>query len=212
MPRVGLEHLRAVLPDDADGLVAGLDEGMQAFVDAYRDPWREGREPATAGQFRTSLPLCSSPSPRPMTRVVETEHRLGPVDDIPVGEGRAYAVGDLQIAVFRLRTGALRATQATCPHAGGPLADGQLDDSVVLCPLHAAAFALETGHARTGHPSLILYAAQVVNGDKPGRQRLRGLSGAAPGPGQGRRSRPLPEVPGTPPRRPSAAAVRAPVG
>ena len=100
-----------------------------------------------------------------MTGLVETEHQVGPVEDIPVGEGRAYAVGDLQIAVFRLRTGALRATQAVCPHAGGPLADGQLDDSVVLCPLHAAAFELETGHARSGLPSLRLYPVRVVDGN-----------------------------------------------
>jgi len=99
-----------------------------------------------------------------MTRLVEEEQVLGPLADIPVGEGRAYAVGDLQIAVFRLRNGTVRATQAVCPHAGGPLADGQLDDSVVLCPLHAAAFELDTGHARTGHPSLTLYPVQVVDG------------------------------------------------
>jgi nitrite reductase/ring-hydroxylating ferredoxin subunit len=96
--------------------------------------------------------------------VDEMEHQLGPLDDIPVGEGRAYAVGDLQIAVFRLRNGALRATQAVCPHAGGPLADGQLDDSVVLCPLHTAAFDLETGAARTGGPPLTVYPVRVVDG------------------------------------------------
>jgi nitrite reductase/ring-hydroxylating ferredoxin subunit len=99
-----------------------------------------------------------------VTPLLETEHRLGPPDDIPLGEGRAYAVGDLQIAVFRLRSGALRATQAVCPHAGGPLADGQLDDSVVLCPLHAAAFDLETGQARTAHPPLTVYPVRVVDG------------------------------------------------
>ena len=38
-----------------------------------------------------------------------TEHRLGPVDRIPVGEGRSYAVGTRQVAVFRLRDGSLRA-------------------------------------------------------------------------------------------------------
>jgi nitrite reductase (NADH) small subunit len=99
-----------------------------------------------------------------VTRLVAIEHRLGPLDDIPVGEGRAYAVEDLQIAVFRLRNGTLRATQAVCPHAGGPLADGQLDDSVVLCPLHAAAFDLETGAARSGGPAVAVYAVRVVDG------------------------------------------------
>ena len=100
-----------------------------------------------------------------MTRLVDEAHVLGPLADIPVGEGRAYAVGDLQIAVFRLRNGTVRATQAVCPHAGGPLADGQLDDSVVVCPLHAAAFELETGHALDGHPSLTLYPVRVVDGN-----------------------------------------------
>jgi nitrite reductase/ring-hydroxylating ferredoxin subunit len=99
-----------------------------------------------------------------VTTPVETEHRLGPLEDIPVGEGRAYAVGGLQIAVFRLRNGAVRATQATCPHAGGPLADGQLDGSVVLCPLHAAAFELETGQARAGHPPVVVYPVRVDDG------------------------------------------------
>jgi nitrite reductase (NADH) large subunit len=61
VPRVGLEHLEAVRLDDSQGLLAGLDERMQASVDAYRDPWREGREPATAGQFRPSLPLLPLP-------------------------------------------------------------------------------------------------------------------------------------------------------
>ena len=35
------------------------------------------------------------------------EHRLGPVDDIPPGEGRAYALDGEQVAVFRLRDGSL---------------------------------------------------------------------------------------------------------
>lgn len=72
-------------------------------------------------------------------------HVLGPLDDIPIGEGRCYTVDGEQIAVFRLRNGRVHATQATCPHRGGPLADGQLDDEVVVCPLHAYAYVLATG-------------------------------------------------------------------
>ena len=58
---------------------------------------------------------------------------LGPVDDIPMGEGRAYAVAGRQIVVFRLRDGSLRALDAVCPHRGGPLADGLTDGRVVVC-------------------------------------------------------------------------------
>jgi nitrite reductase (NADH) small subunit len=70
---------------------------------------------------------------------------LGPVDDIPVGEGRAYAVEGHQVAVFRLRDGSLRALDAVCPHRGGPLADGLTDAHVVVCPLHSFTYDLETG-------------------------------------------------------------------
>lgn len=62
VPRVGIDHLREVLVDDADdAFLAGLDERMQKSVDAYRDPWRDGREPVSEGQFRTSLPLLALP-------------------------------------------------------------------------------------------------------------------------------------------------------
>jgi nitrite reductase (NADH) small subunit len=70
---------------------------------------------------------------------------LGPVDDIPIGQGRAYAVEGRQIAVFRLRDGSLRALDAVCPHRGGPLADGIADAEVVICPLHGFTYDLETG-------------------------------------------------------------------
>jgi nitrite reductase (NADH) large subunit len=61
VPRVGIEHIRAVVVDDAEGIAADLDAAMAASVAAYRDPWKERAEPATPGQFRTSLPLVVLP-------------------------------------------------------------------------------------------------------------------------------------------------------
>lgn len=61
VPRVGIEHLRAAVVDDSEGIAAELDERMQKSVDAYRDPWRDGRDPVTEGQFRPSLPLLPLP-------------------------------------------------------------------------------------------------------------------------------------------------------
>lgn len=62
VPRVGIEHLREVLVDNPDDdFLAGLDARMQKSVDAYRDPWQDGREPASVGQFRPSLPLLPLP-------------------------------------------------------------------------------------------------------------------------------------------------------
>jgi nitrite reductase (NADH) small subunit len=86
---------------------------------------------------------------------------LGPVDEIPVGEGRTYAVDGEMVAVFRLRDGSLRAVSAVCPHRGGPLADGQIDNRVVICPLHLHTFDLTTGCSLTGQPDLTVYAVSV---------------------------------------------------
>jgi nitrite reductase (NADH) large subunit len=57
VPRIGIERLREVLLDDADGIAADLDAAMAASVAAYVDPWKEREESVTPGQFRTALPL-----------------------------------------------------------------------------------------------------------------------------------------------------------
>jgi nitrite reductase (NADH) large subunit len=61
VPRVGIEELRELLVEDRDGIVAGLEERIQTSIDAYRDPWLEGRAPATEGQFHGGLPLVPLP-------------------------------------------------------------------------------------------------------------------------------------------------------
>ena len=75
---------------------------------------------------------------------------VGRVDESPVGEGRTFAVGGEQIAVYRMRDGTLRALGAVCPHRGGPLADGLTDDDSVVCPLHGRTYDLTSGDETTG--------------------------------------------------------------
>jgi nitrite reductase (NADH) small subunit len=70
---------------------------------------------------------------------------LGNIDQIPVGEGRNFAVNSETIAVFRTRAGQVYATQAYCPHRSGPLADGLLGATTIVCPLHDRAFDLTSG-------------------------------------------------------------------
>jgi len=71
--------------------------------------------------------------------------RLGPLRLIPRGEGRVFQIGAHSIAIFHTRKGAVYATEPFCPHKGGPLADGVLGDSRVICPLHNFVFDLSTG-------------------------------------------------------------------
>lgn len=94
---------------------------------------------------------------------VGMRHVLGRLDQVPYGEGRAFAVAGEQIAVFRLRDGSLRAVSAVCPHKGGPIADGQIDSTVVLCPLHLNAFDLTTGCSTSSDYALRTYDVQVID-------------------------------------------------
>jgi len=71
--------------------------------------------------------------------------RLCKLDDLPVGLGRAFAVGERTIAVFRTRQGKLFAVDNRCPHKGGPLSEGMLAGDHVVCPLHAFRFEFSTG-------------------------------------------------------------------
>ena len=89
---------------------------------------------------------------------------LGPVSQVPLGEGRTFAVADSQIAVFRLRDGSLRALDAVCPHRGGPLADGLADESVVVCPLHGATYDMCTGVESAGGVPVRSYIVSEVDG------------------------------------------------
>jgi len=94
-----------------------------------------------------------------------TEVVVGSVDEIPLGEGRTFAVDGDQIAVFRLRDGSLRAIDAVCPHKGGPLADGLADDRVVVCPLHGYTFDMCTGSEAGGADMTVRsYAVSVDDG------------------------------------------------
>jgi nitrite reductase (NADH) small subunit len=89
------------------------------------------------------------------------EVTLGSIVSIPPGEGRTFDVGSCKIAVFHTRQGSVFAAQAECPHKKGPLADGLLGDSTLVCPLHAWKFDLETGKTDSGPCSLKTYPARL---------------------------------------------------
>ena len=78
--------------------------------------------------------------------------RVAPTEDIPPREGRAVLIGDREIALFNLgpSTGLgagdeFLATDNQCPHQGGPLCDGIVTGSSVVCPLHAWKVNLASG-------------------------------------------------------------------
>jgi nitrite reductase (NADH) small subunit len=92
----------------------------------------------------------------------KTTFPIPTVEQIPIGEGRTFQIGKLSLAIFRTRTGDLFATQATCPHKGGLLADGIVGAGKVVCPLHSYKFDLATGQpVGNDCPSLKTYPVTV---------------------------------------------------
>ena len=64
--------------------------------------------------------------------------------DVPEHGLHQVEIGTTKILLFRDGE-RVRALQGTCPHAGGPLAQGVLDGARVICPWHKAAFCTRTG-------------------------------------------------------------------
>jgi nitrite reductase (NADH) small subunit len=63
--------------------------------------------------------------------------------------------------VFRTRVGEVYASQAECPHRGGPLSEGLLGGTTLICPLHSWKFDLATGEALMGACGLKTYPVRV---------------------------------------------------
>ncbi len=67
-----------------------------------------------------------------------------PLAEFPAGSltqielnGAAYALCNFE--------GMVRCYDGACPHAGGPLGDGNIDNGMIVCPWHEWAFDCKTG-------------------------------------------------------------------
>jgi len=72
------------------------------------------------------------------------------------------AMGATTVAVFHTHSGRVFATQPECPHKQGPLADGLVGGTTVVCPLHERAFSLETGEEAGIDCRLVIYPARIT--------------------------------------------------
>lgn len=70
--------------------------------------------------------------------------RITSAQNIPLREGRSVYIAEREIAIFNLGDRFL-AVDGRCPHKGGPLAEGIVTGTTVVCPLHAWKVDLESG-------------------------------------------------------------------
>jgi nitrite reductase (NADH) small subunit/3-phenylpropionate/trans-cinnamate dioxygenase ferredoxin subunit len=69
------------------------------------------------------------------------------LDELKPGEGKYVEIDGFQLAVF-INDGNVYAIDNTCPHAGGNLAGGYVEDGCAVCPWHYWAFRLDNGQLK----------------------------------------------------------------
>ena len=101
-----------------------------------------------------------------MTTNDQTWLKVTPTDSLPPREGRCVEIAGCQVAIFNTAEGFI-AVENRCPHRGGPLADGIVNGTAVVCPLHAWKFDLLSG-VSINHPqasaALVKYPTRVEDG------------------------------------------------
>ena len=84
--------------------------------------------------------------------------------EIAPGTGKKVEVDGKEIAVFNI-DGNFFAIDEMCPHRGGPLSEGSVEDGVVTCPWHGWEFNVKDGTTPV-NPSAKLNCYQVkIEGD-----------------------------------------------
>lgn len=87
------------------------------------------------------------------------------VDELLEGRGKYIEIASRQLAVF-LHEGRPYVMDNYCPHAGGNLAGGTIEDGCAVCPWHQWAFRLDNGRL-TDSPAVAveMYKARVIDRD-----------------------------------------------
>jgi nitrite reductase/ring-hydroxylating ferredoxin subunit len=92
------------------------------------------------------------------------------VDELMEGRGKYVEIGGFQLAVF-IDQGKIYVTDNICPHAGGNLAGGDVEEGYIICPWHRWAFRLENGQLRDlPGVTIATYKTRVV--EPAGKPRL----------------------------------------
>ncbi len=92
------------------------------------------------------------------------------VGELTEGLGKYVEVGGFQLAVF-LDDGKPHVIDNYCPHAGGNLAGGYLDEGCAVCPWHHWAFRLDNGELRD-MPGVTLTTYRVRHLERDGKPTL----------------------------------------
>ena len=86
--------------------------------------------------------------------------------EISEQSAKLVKVGEKRIALFNLE-GQFHAIDDTCPHADGPLSEGDIEGVEVECPWHGSRFNIKTGEvtAEPAGENVSRYNVRVIDDD-----------------------------------------------
>jgi 3-phenylpropionate/trans-cinnamate dioxygenase ferredoxin component len=92
-------------------------------------------------------------------------YEIAAVGDLPVGERLFIEAAGKSIVIFNL-AGNFFAIGDVCTHDNGPVGDGEIEETEIICPRHGGRFDIRTGKA-TSLPAvkdIPSYPVRVVEG------------------------------------------------
>jgi 3-phenylpropionate/trans-cinnamate dioxygenase ferredoxin subunit len=75
-------------------------------------------------------------------------HPVAKCSDVPPGAATRVEIDGVEVLLCNVG-GELYAVEDVCTHDGGPLDQGELEGSRIMCPRHGALFDVTTGRALT---------------------------------------------------------------
>ena len=90
--------------------------------------------------------------------------KVAEATDLPAGKGMQVTVGGQPVALFNV-DGEFFAVDNLCPHQGGPLGEGMVENDSVICPWHAWAFNVKTGESPLNPRAKIDTFPVTIEGD-----------------------------------------------
>lgn len=88
------------------------------------------------------------------------------ISDIPEKAGREVIIGELSIALFKLKDGKIYAIENKCPHKNGPLSQGMVSGEHVFCPLHDRKVNVMDGQVQKPDTGCVKTYEVELNGDE----------------------------------------------
>lgn len=90
--------------------------------------------------------------------------KVASLSEISPGNSKVVSVADKTVALFNVEN-SIFAIENTCPHRGGPLGEGMLEDSIITCPWHGWQFNVKDGSSPVIPGAKINTIKVILKGD-----------------------------------------------